>query len=371
MAQALYYPWIDIIDEAWLKTAFLYWDSVRTIVPESIEVPYSTNAGQALQDIEFLVPLRVHPNMEEIEDLTEDVMTYLGTVEGALMLTGARSPGHHIHLDKLPYELSRLADIHPQKLPYAIKNLLEDFMSPSMRGHDYLRVSDKFANYYMTLLATRLAERIGAQLLTPLPSAARLAVTARFDAQLNEVLHRAMNLHRRNWREYEAYGPRQRMPKDLASGMLANLSIERIGVPANTPIERLIKFRESHNDELTLFRKKIEQLVASVEEDLPIEALRQRITNLYTEEVVPAISNLKAALKGKRIKWLSDGLLKIAFLSAGSSTMLVMTGLDVPTALLAGAGISLIAAGATYNVDKQESLRSNPFAYLLSMEKLA
>jgi hypothetical protein len=66
---------------------------------------------------------------------------------------------------------------------------------------------------------------------------------------------------------------------------------------------------------------------------------------------------------------MSEGLLKIAFLSAGSSTMLVMAGLAVPTALLAGAGISLIATGTMYNVDKQESLRANPFAYLLSVER--
>ena len=49
--------------------------------------------------------------------------------------------------------------------------------------------------------------------------------------------------------------------------------------------------------------------------------------------------------------------------------MLVVAGLAVPTALLAGAGISLIATGAMYNVDKKESLRANPFAYLLSLER--
>ena len=31
---ALYYPFIDIQNEKWLKTALLYWDEIRTIVPE-------------------------------------------------------------------------------------------------------------------------------------------------------------------------------------------------------------------------------------------------------------------------------------------------------------------------------------------------
>lgn len=60
MAQALFTPWIDIRDETWLTTSLLYWDLVRTIVPESIEAPYSTDTGRVLEQAEYLVPLRVH-----------------------------------------------------------------------------------------------------------------------------------------------------------------------------------------------------------------------------------------------------------------------------------------------------------------------
>ena len=160
MSQALYYPWIDVRDEAWLKTALLYWDSVRTIVPESIDAPYSTDTGRNLQDAGFLVPLRVHSGMEEIEDLSADVLTYLGSVEGAeLLISGSGGHRRDIHVEKLPYELGRLADIHPEKFPYEIRHLLRDLASPSGRGQDWLRVDEKFANFYMTLLASRLSER--------------------------------------------------------------------------------------------------------------------------------------------------------------------------------------------------------------------
>lgn len=370
MPQALYYPWIDVRDEAWLKTALLYWDSVRTIVPESIDAPYSTDTGRALQDAGFLLPLRVHTGMDEIEEIAGDVLAYLGTAEGADVLIASRSGRRRdIHVEKLPYELGRLAEIHPEKLPYEIRHLLRDFAEPSKRGSDWLRVDEKFANFYMTLLASRLADRVGARLLTSLATADRLAVSARFDAQLNGVIPWGMHLSGRHWREYEAFGPRRRMPRHLAPGMLASLAIERVGVAPDTPIDRLIDFREKHRDELAQFRTKVDQLASSVEEDLSAEALRQRVSDLYSGEVAPAIANLKAALKGRRIKWLGDGLLKVAFLSAGSSTMLVVAGLAVPTALLAGAGVSLIASGTMYNVDRRESLRSNPFAYLLSMER--
>ncbi len=84
--QALCYPWMDITDEAWLKTSLLYWDSVRTIVPESVDTPYSSETGRALQVAGFLLPLRVHSRMEELRELTDDVRTYVSTNEGGELL---------------------------------------------------------------------------------------------------------------------------------------------------------------------------------------------------------------------------------------------------------------------------------------------
>lgn len=370
MSQALYYPWIDIRDEAWLKTALLYWDSVRTIVPESINAPYSTETGQALQEAEFLVPLHVHSGMHEIEELAGDVLTYLASAEGAeILLAGHARHKHSINIEKLPYELGRFANIHPEKLPYELHHIVHEFATNISQNGDWLLVDEKFASFYMTLLASRLADRVGAQLLTSFPAANKLAVSARFDAQLNGVLPRGMHLHMRHRPEYEAYGPRHRMPRHLAPGMLANLAIERINIAPDTPVMRLLKFREKHRDELGQFRTMVEQLASSIETDLSAEALQQRVSNIYSNDIVPAISNLKAALRGRRIKWLGQGLLKIGFLSVGSSTMLTMAGLDSPTALLAGAGISLVAEGVRYNEEKRESIRSNPFAYLLSLER--
>jgi hypothetical protein len=157
--------------------------------------------------------------------------------------------------------------------------------------------------------------------------------------------------------------------KENPSGLLSQLAIQKVGVDPDTPIDRLLDFKERHRDELASFRTEIAKLTSSVEEDLPAEALRQRVSDLYTDGVEPAINNLKHALEGRRIRWLGDGLLKIAFISAGSSSMLVAAGLAVPTALLAGAGLSLVVSGIRYNVDKRESLRDNPYAYLLALQR--
>ncbi len=366
MSQALFYPWIDITNETWLKTSMLYWDSVRTIVPESFATPYSTETGRALQDAGFLVPLRVRSDMYEVEDLADDVLVYLGTEEGAEMLSfGNGGPRSNMHVDSLPTSIGRLARIHPEKLPSEIRYLLQDLNCRWNSSSEWLEVNDSFANYYMTLLATRLAERVGAGLLTSLSAADRLAVAMRFDAQLP----RFISPLERHAREYQAFGRRRNMPRQLAPGMLGQLAIEKMVIAPDTPVERIIEFRERHSDELAMFRTKIEQLTSTIDADLPIEALRQRIVDLHRNEVTPAVGNLKRALKGRRIRWMADGLLKVAFLSATSTSILVTGGLSVPTALLAGAGLSLIVTKAMYNVDKEDSLRDNPYAYLLSMEK--
>lgn len=367
MAKALFYPWIDIKDETWLKTSLLYWDSIQTIVPESIESPYSTETAQALKAANFLIPLRVQSSMHEIEELTSDVLTYLNTSEGAELLLARRgSLRHPIHLEKLPRQLGRLVRMHPEKLPSEIRYLLEGVYT----GRDeWAMVDDGFANFYMTLLATRLAERNGAGLLTSLPSADRLAGAARLDAQINGLIPWRIAGVDRDWREYEAFGRRHYMRHELSPGMLAHLSIERIGIMPDTPIDRLIAFKEEYRDELALFRTKIEQLTTPISTDLPVEALRQRITDIYQGEVEPAINNLKKALKGRRIRSTAEGILKVAFLSAGPTSLLIHSGMDIPTALLAGAGISLIVQQTLYNMDKEESLRTNPYAYLLSAER--
>lgn len=358
MPQALYYPWIDVADEAWLKTSLLYWDSVRTIVPESVEFPYSTTTGAALENAGFLVPVRVDPEMDEILELTEDALEYLDTNLAGQLIAVGTGRGRYIHEGKLSTELRGLL-MHRQKFAYEVLHLISKRSKPRGWGEDWFEVDEGFADFYMTLLARRLSERIGASLLTPLVSAERLAIAARLDGQSP----------RRHWREDDAYGRRRQMPRTLASGLLAQLAIEKVRVDPETDIDVLLRFREEHRDELARFRMKVEELASSVDGDLPLEALRQRISDLHSEKVEPALRSLKRALDAGRIRWLSEGFLKIAFLSVGSSSMLAAAGLDVPTALLAGAGASLVVSAAMYNVDRIDRLEANPFTYLLAVER--
>ena len=96
--------------------------------------------------------------------------------------------------------------------------------------------------------------------------------------------------------------------------------------------------------------------------------MRQYVNDLYINEVQPALDDLKKSLSSSKIKWAANSWMKIAFISAGSSSMLIGMGLATANALLVGAGISLVGSGILYNVDKKDSLRANPYSYLMSLQ---
>ena len=372
--QALFYPWIGIRDEQWLKTSLLYWDEFRTIVPESFRKPYNTELTRYLADEGVLHPIRVNPNIEEIEELSEYVITYLSTNEGARIITSDRYKSAIIHEDKLPYQLGKWARLHPEKLSNEIKWELRDLFEESDRNDPWLRVSRGFADFYMTLLASKLSERTGASLVTDDSMANDLAVSIYLDApigqQVNNTIRFQRNIDRRFKREYDAYGPRRRRPSVVAEGLLANLAISKINIEEKTPIKDIIAFKNKYSDELGRFHKAIYDLCSGLEgDDIPIEALQEHVSTIYQNQVVPSVNSLKKALDGKRIQWKTEGMMKLAFMSTSSYSALAVAGLSTPIALLAGAGISLTAMGVLHNIEKKEKVRNDPFAYLLSLEK--
>ena len=371
--QALFYPWIEIKDDQWLKTSLLYWDEFRTIVPESICNPYNTNSTITLSDEGLLRPIHVRSDLDEIEDLADSVLTYLSTNEGARIVA---SNGHRrsvIHEDKLPYKFKRFADIHQEKLPYRVRNELRHLFRKSNRDGSWLTVDSGFADYYMTLLATKLSERTGASLVTDNSMANDLAVTIHLDAPLGQragqTVGEEWHGRRHRHRDYDAYGPRRRYPAVVAEGLLANLAISKINIAEQTPIQDLIAFKREYSDEFGRFHKAIHDLCRGIEGDVPVEALQERVGTIYRNELEPSLNSLKAALDGKKIKWKAEGLMKLAFMSASSYSALAVAGLSTPVALLAGAGISLTAMGVLHNIEKRDQIRNDPFAYLLSAER--
>jgi hypothetical protein len=362
--KALYYPRIEVPNEGWLKTAILYWDEVKTIVPASMREPYTGRTSRALFDAGVLSPLHVHPRMESVERLAIKVLDYLGSTEGeGVLVEGGLRQSDLIHPEKLP-ELRELIRMHPEKFPHIIERQLERLI----HGHDgeWVRVERPFAHFYMTILATELAQTHGIALLTDMPASDRLAISVRLDGKLGVPYLRLgepyWHRHERDW--YHEH----RMPGSLAPALLADLTLQRIGIDPDTPIDEILRFREDHKAELGRFRTKMADLTKSIEGDLSLDALQQKVCDVYSNEVKPSIDEMKECLSSKRIKWALESFLKTSMLSVPSGSALAALGLSIPHAVLAGAGVSLIVSAVLFNIQNREEMQKNPFSYLLSAE---
>ncbi len=354
--KALFYPTIDIRNENWLKTAILFWDEISTIVPESINNPYQERATQYLYDEGVLKPIQVNPDDDFIEELASDTLNYLNTNEGFQLLLQSNGRNAAIHREKLPRDVSRIFDIHPEKLPYEIQHQLR----MSMTEDGWFRVNGHFAAFYMTLLANKICERKSIALLTDNSLTSNLSDLVRLDNQI------AINGRDRHY----DYRPRHRERYiNLAQGLLTNMAIQSVNIAESTSLEDVIKFKKRHQDELGIFRTNIEDLTKGIPVDASLEQITQQVEDVYINKFKPGYNNLTKALKGAGVKWVTD-LMKVSLISTGATSIPVaLLGLSVPYALLAVGGVSVISSAISYNSNKKKILRENPYSYLLAVNK--
>lgn len=351
--KALFYPTIDIRNENWLKSAVLFWDEINTIVPESIDDPYQENTTQYLSDEGILQPMKVNPNHDIVKSITESTMNFLNTNEGFELLTQNEGKDSILHREKLPSDVSRLFDIHPEKLSSEIQYQLRN----NLTKEGWFSVNSRFALFYMTLLANKICEQKSIALLTDNPLSSNLTDKVRLDNQI-PINDRHLDFY---FRRHDKY-------IHLAQGMLTNLVIESIRISEGSSLVDIVNFKRRYKDELGLFRTNIARLTQNVSQDKSFEAFRQEIEDIYKDEFLPSYNNLKSALSGYKIKWVSDNFMKITFTSATAIPMALL-GLTIPQALIAAAGVSLITSYISYNMDKKETLRNNPYSYLLSVNR--
>ncbi len=354
--KVLYYPTMDIKNEDWLKTAVLFWDEINTIVPSSIANPYGEKATQYLSDEGILKPMSVNPGCGLIEDLAADIINCLNTNEGFQLLTQAEDQGATMHRNKLPTEVGRLFDIHPEQLPYEIQHQLHHCLT----SESYFRADSSFTHFYMTLLANKIGEQKSIALLTDNALTSNLTDKLRLDNQM--MMERGYDFETRNDERYI----------HLAQGLLTNLIIEGVRIKGTSSLQDVVRFKKKHKDELGLFKTNITKLAQSVSKDKPFDAIRQEIADFYKDEFLPSYNNFKKALIGFGIKWVADNYIKVSVISTRATALpIALTGIALPQALITGDGLSLITSLISYNQDKEENLRTNPYSYLLAATRQA
>lgn len=164
-SSALYYPYIDIIDLDWLKTAVLFWDSISTIVPESVVEPYEQNDTKYLESTGFLKPIRVNSNDKSVTDINADVMGLLSTLELDNFFASSNKEYYSIHSDKLSKKLKVLLkrfqgyELFADDAFYMLRDQSRFFgHHNTCKLFDYY-LEPHFASLYMMILANRICEQ--------------------------------------------------------------------------------------------------------------------------------------------------------------------------------------------------------------------
>src|SRR4051812_33544690 len=75
---ALYYPNIDIKDQAWLRSAILFWDNIKTIVPTSIRNPYRQPDTRICEQEGYLQALPCDLHSRLLESIGDRFIEILG-----------------------------------------------------------------------------------------------------------------------------------------------------------------------------------------------------------------------------------------------------------------------------------------------------
>ncbi len=355
--KALFYPTIDIDNDAWLKNAVLFWDEIHTIVPSTVDNPYKKDSTRFLYENEFLKPINVDSNDLLIKELAIDTINYLNTFEGRQVLT-LNQDRSQLHRDKLPENVTRLFRMHPEKLAYELQYEFRD----NLFSDGWLNVDSNFATFYMTLLANKIAEKNSIALLSDNSLTYNLSSLAKLDNP--ELMDKSRHsFHRHS--HHEKY-------TNVSQGLLTNLIIEGIKISETTSLKDIIKFKRDNRDELGLFRSNIAKLTKDVSKDLPINAVKQQVEDIYNDDFLPSYNNFKKSLSGAGIRWTAENFMKITFFSAPTTSVpLAVMGLSTPQAILSGAAVSLLTSLVSYNLDKKEKLRNNPYSYLLAAENIS
>jgi hypothetical protein len=148
--------------------------------------------------------------------------------------------------------------------------------------------------------------------------------------------------------------------------MLSKIIIESIHIPSNTPIEKLLKFRQENYDDLRIFRDKIQELANSITNDIEdIRQLREKVNIIHKDKIKPQLKLLKQQLRSSKIKCVASD-----FTISGMASILGATTLPLGAIpITATAGLAIAVTLFKCYQERKEITLSNPYSYLLSIEK--
>ncbi len=339
-SEALYYPGTDIRDQGWLNSAALYWDTIQTIVPAPMDLPYSSEAVRAFAAEGIVRPLYIQPDTPEVVQTSVDLLGFLHTPEGERVLAES---GH-----------IRSAATYARRMGPELYDRVSSSILAAARG-GVPEVAPGVINFYLTTLAGILSWN------------RRVALV---DARGNYE-----PLANRVRRGIPSDVPSSSDPEqEIGEGLLADLKLRVLSISPETPVSKIVAFRNARRSELLFFRHAISDLAAKLDHEAQsLAAFKKYVRGLDTRGFELARDGLQAALNDHGIESYLSRLQTIVFCSSlrfppAKEGQPMLGSWVQPLAVIIGGVMSVALDRAPYSLERKQALENNPYSYIFGAE---
>jgi hypothetical protein len=303
MDKALYFPYISIPKSTWVIKTLLYWDRLSSIVPlDHIRQPRLLEPYmRGLIETDLVDQISPRRYIENEDQFTENF----------IRLIDARKR-HSVGVKPMIWRAESLSEIHVEKLGNLAEELIERRLAQRTDHWAWLKVERETARLFMTYLACVLGRLSNSQPITDAADGfAEIVVTP--DLRIGDFRRQSLR---------------------------ALILDELLPAPDDVDdLDKFIRFRDKHHDQMIRFRRHVETFVIELEGIE--ETVRQDRLKLFLSEAHDQAEEIRSLLKGQKWQIINLPSLCVLAVTALSATSAIRTG-DMFS--LAATGMSLLGA---------------------------
>ena len=350
---ALYYPYIDINNPVWLRSALLFWDRIHTIVPRTLKKPYQNADTEACFKEGYLVPVYCDEHKDVISKLGTRAIELLkgSTIPLPRSKAAIKAEPNIREILKASHSETR-SIIHSTKLGDMSKKLVEElsevFETAEQEGNqDWILTNRKFGDIYMAALALLLAEETG---LSPVTNSAVDHGSAMI-AMLADSPSVSTSIN----------------------GALMSITLKSLKINPDTPIDKILDFKRRQQGPLTAFRSKMDSLEEKLAKSDDAREATEKAKELYNSEIEKGLNDLAYELQGASIQNIWDGVYRATVFSIPVHSVLANAAqrftLSEPVMLGAGAFLAATDVAIKTYFAHSKARRASAFTYLLDADR--
>ncbi|MGW1769232.1 DUF6236 family protein [Streptomyces sp. NPDC002073] len=356
----LYYPYVHLRDESWVKAAALYWRDLARVVPAGFPVRDRAVVKELNRDSRFLIDTDPRPAVEAVapafvaavRDNAEALRTQFAVSGRRLTQSSPR----------LGSTTGNLTGLYPEEVPEELEAALEEAGLGTrdwrrMRGA-WVAVDPALAWAYKCAVTQELARRTAYAPVTDQLD----AYTATGDWTAERIADTLLG------RAAPAVG------REAAQARLALMAV-RCVLPADlrhVPADKIVRLRTQYADEFAVFAAAVEAAAADVvgatQEVTDRTAFELHLQNTFEVHLAQPLESLRKAMNGLKLNTVFTTLTikpEVSVPGAGLGWLLGGT----TTAVGTGIAFAALAARQSAARERDTLVASSPAGYLLRVEK--